>query len=114
MAQAIVSDRRDDEAGGAGREVLFLDNDQVIAVDECRQLRCPRAVAEQVVRAEGWDALKEIGQRCEALMLPTFPQQSEFRAMIGEAVDLAVIEFAPTDGLGWRESVLSVCRRRRL
>ena len=50
--------------------------------------------------------LEEIGKRCEALMLPAFPQQSELGAMIGEAVDLAVIEFAPTDGLGRCQSVL--------
>src|SRR6185437_4455711 len=97
----IVPDRGDDEGCGAGREVLFFDNDQMIAVYEFRQLRRPRTVVEQVVRAEGWDALKEIGQRCEAPMLPTFPQHSEFGAIILKAVDLAVVEFTRADSLGW-------------
>ena len=39
MPKAIVSDRRDDKRGGACREVLFLDDDEVIAVDEIGELR---------------------------------------------------------------------------
>jgi hypothetical protein len=46
-----VSDRGNEKGCGAGREVLFLDHDEVISVDEIGQLRRAGAVAEQVVRA---------------------------------------------------------------
>jgi hypothetical protein len=38
VAQAIVSDRGDDKRGGTCREVLFLDNDEMISIYEIGEL----------------------------------------------------------------------------
>ena len=103
MPQAIVSDRGDDERSGACREVLFLDDDEMIAVYEIRDLRGSGAFAKELVRTVVRNALKEIGERSEARVLPVFAQERKLRAMIGEAVDLAVIQFRPTDCFGWRK-----------
>jgi hypothetical protein len=45
---------------------------------------------------------KEIDERRETFVLLAFAQERELRAMIGEAVDLPVIEFRATDCFGWR------------
>ena len=105
MPQAIVSDRGDDERGGACREVLFLDNDEVIAVYEIRDLRGSGAFAKELMRTVVRNALKEIGEWREALVLLAFAQERKLRSMIGEAVDLAVIEFRRTDCLSRRKSM---------
>jgi hypothetical protein len=101
VPQAIVADRRNDERGGACREVLFLDNDEMIAVYEIRDLRGSGTFAKELVRAVVRNALKEIGEWREASVLSALAQERELCSMIGEAIDLPVIEFRATDCFGW-------------
>jgi hypothetical protein len=49
------------------------------------------------------DAFKEIGEGSETRVLAAFTQQCKLRSMIGEAVDLPVIQFQATDCFGWRK-----------
>ena len=67
MSQAIVSNCGDDERSGACREVLFLDNDEMIAVYENRDLRSSGAFAKELVRAVVRNAFKEIGEERKPL-----------------------------------------------
>src|SRR5450759_125588 len=57
-----------------GREVLFLGDDEVIAMYEIGELRRSRAIAKEVVRTNFWNTLKKVGKRCEALVALVFAQ----------------------------------------
>jgi len=103
VPQAIVSNCGDDERGGACREVLFLDNDEMVSVYEIWDLRGSGAFAKELVRAVVRNALKEIGEGSETRVLAAFTQQRKFWTMKGEAVDLSVIQFQTTDCFGWRK-----------
>jgi hypothetical protein len=74
MAQAIVSDRGDDERSDACCEVFFLDNDEMIAVYEIRDLRGSGAFAKDFMRTVIRNALKKIRKWREALVLSAFAQ----------------------------------------
>ena len=100
MAQPIVADRWDNEGGGTGCEVLFLDNDKVIAIYEIGELRRSRALTKEVVRTIFGNTLKKVGKRCKALVPLIFAQVGQFGAVIGEAVNLTMIEFGRANGLG--------------
>src|SRR5208337_4167170 len=55
--------------------------------------------AKQLMRARARNSLKKRRKRFKALMLRIAPQERELRAVIGEGVDLAVIELDRADGL---------------
>jgi hypothetical protein len=61
-------------SGSTGREVLFLDNDKVIAIYEIGELRRSRAITKEVVRTIFGNTLKKVGKRCEALVALVFAQ----------------------------------------
>ena len=92
VPQAVVPHRRDDERGRAGREVLFLDDDEVVAVDKLASCEARELSLKQLVRAVVRDPLEKIGERREALVPRIFAQERELRPVIGEAVDLPVVQ----------------------
>jgi len=75
----------------------------MIAVYKIRDLRSSGAFAKEFVRTVARNAFKEIGEWREASVLSALAQERELCSMIGEAVDLAVIEFRRTDRLSRRE-----------
>ena len=100
VPQPVVPYRRDDERGHAGREVLLLDDDQARGVDEVGGLlRSALAANEQLVRALGRNALKEIGDTGEPGVLSPLPQHRELRPVILVLVDLTVVELDRANGL---------------
>ena len=104
MPQLVVADGGNDQRRGLGRRVLFAIDDEAIDIGE-RRLRLRGAglrivvAAKQLVRARGRNILKKRRERFKALMLRIAAQKRELRAMIGEGVDLAVIELDRADGL---------------
>ena len=121
MPQPVVPDRRDDEPGHAGRKVLLLDHNQPRGLDlRERRLRRALAVAEQLVRTVDRYPLEKIGDAREAGVFPALPQQGELRPVLGEFVDLAMIELYRADGLRRREEPPAfraqprVCRKRAM
>jgi len=82
---------------------FFLDNDEVIAVYEIRDLGGSGAFAKELMRTVVWHAFKEVGEWRKAPVLLAFAQQRKLRSMIGEAIDLPVIQFRPADYFRWGE-----------
>ena len=121
VAELVIADCRDDECGGVGGRVVPDVDDRVRGVGEGRcslrgaGFRVPFP-AEKVVRAIRRDVFEKIGERREArvafalVVEGSGPQEFELRAMVGVAVDLAVIELDGADGLSWRESVRGLAR----
>jgi hypothetical protein len=99
VPQAVVADGRQNKRGGTGREVLFLDNNEVIAIYKIAELRRSGALAKEVVWTNFGNTLKKVGKRCEAIVPLVIAQVGQFGTVIGEAVNLAMIEFRRTDHL---------------
>jgi hypothetical protein len=74
VPQAVVADGRQNKRGGTGREVLFLDNKEVIAIYKIGELRRSGALAKEVVRTNVGNTLKKIGKRREAVVPLVFAQ----------------------------------------
>ena len=69
MPQPIVRNRGNDQCGGAGRDVLFLDNNEMIAGDEIRELRSARGILEEVMRTDVRHTLQKVRERREPPVL---------------------------------------------
>lgn len=78
----------------------FLGDDEVIAIYENGELRRSRAFAKEIVRTNFWNALKKVGKRGEPLVALVFAQADQFLTVIGEAINLTMIEFGRANGLG--------------
>ena len=104
VPQLVVADGGNDERRGCGRRVLFAIDDE--AIDIGKRWLCLRGAglrivfaAKQLVRARARNILKKSRERFKALVLRIAAQKRELRAVIGEGVDLAVIELDRADGL---------------
>jgi hypothetical protein len=113
VAQLIIPDRGDDERSGFGRRILpDIDDGMGGVCESCFGLRgagfgAPFP-AEKFVRAIRWDMFEKIGKRREALIAFALvveysrAQKVEFWAMVGEAVDLAVVESCYSESTTFR------------
>jgi hypothetical protein len=99
VPHAIVADGRQNKRGSTGREVFFLDNDEVIAIYKIGELRRSRALAKEVVRTNLGNTLKKVGKRCEALVPFIAAHVGQFGTVIGEAIYLTMIELGRANGL---------------
>ena len=104
VPQLVVADGGNDQRRGLGRRVLFAIDDE--AIDIGKRWLCLRGArlrivvaAKQLVRARARNLLKKGRERFKALMLRIAAQKRELRSVIGEGVDLAVIELDRADRL---------------
>ena len=104
MAELVIADGGDDQRCGFGRRVLFAIDDEVIEIGK-RWLRLRGAglwivvAAKQIVRARARNILKK-GRECfKALVLRIAAHKCGLRSVIGEGVDLAMIELDRANGL---------------
>ena len=104
VSQFVAADGGDDQRRGLGRRVLFAIDDE--AIDIGKRRLCLRSAgfrivfaAKQLVRARARNLLKKGRERFKALMLRIAAQECELRSVIGEGVDLGVIELDGADRL---------------
>ena len=110
VPQLVIADRRNDECGGFGRCILPDVDDSVGGVGEgCFGLRGAGFAipfpAEEFVRTIRRHVFEKIGKRRKArvafalVVERSGAQEVELRAVVGEAVDLAVVELDGADRL---------------
>ena len=115
VAELIIADGRNDKRCRVGGRVVPDVDDRVRGVSEarCSLRRSGFRVyfpPEKVVGAISGDSFEKVGERCEArvafplLVEGSCPQEFELWAMVGVAVDLAVVELDGADGLGGRKA----------
>ena len=103
VSQFVVADSGDDQRRGLGRRILFAIDDEAVDIGE-RRLRLRGAGLRIVLAAEEFmrpmrEKFEECCERFKALVLRIAAQKRELRTMIGESVDLAMIQLDRVDRL---------------
>ena len=100
VSTGVVTDRRYDERRGARREIVAFDDERFARMERIgAQLRGASAVLEESVGTFCRNLFEKVRKRSKAPVLAALAKQGELRAVVGEMIDLAVIELDGAHGL---------------